>query len=160
MKGKIEVDSGIYLSSSVVDIIESVNSKVDNLQNLINGFYVNPSFSSCTDFKDYSKFLNDFGIRMFHSMVPSHNDKIYQIISKYDYDSFQAKIIELGTTNYEGNELKELQLWNKMIRKQITENGIESIEFQMKEGEIGIYFRNFHLLCICKYLDHVYSLIT
>lgn len=97
---------------------------------------------------------------MFHSMVPSHNDKIYQIISKYDYDSLQAKVIELETTNYEGNELKELQLWNKMIRKQITENGIESIEFQMKEGEIGIYFRNFHFVCICKYLGHIYSLIT
>lgn len=160
LKEKISVESGLYPTSSVIDIIQSVNPNLYMLQDLINGYYVNPSFTSCNEFTDYPKFLDDLDIKMVHAIVPPKDLSNYSTISKYDYDTFQFKIVELESKDPNSSELKSLLPWNSRLKKQLTSTGIESIESLMKNGDVRIFFRKQHFACIYKYFDDVYSLIT
>ncbi|KAK8858011.1 Ubiquitin carboxyl-terminal hydrolase MINDY-2 [Tritrichomonas musculus] len=160
IQGRVSIDSGIYPSSSIIEIIKSCNSDVHGLNKLVNGYYVNPSFSSCTDFQDYPDFLQKLNIQLVHAMTPSKKQKNYDIISKYNYDSMIVRLIDLQSEKPCSDELKALRAWNSKLRKQVTTSGIEDIESQIKEGEVQIFFRNSHFACIYKYLNHVYSLIT
>lgn len=160
LKGDISIESGVYPASSIIETIESFNSEVDGLKNLINGYYVNPSFDSCTSFENYPDFLTKLNIKMVHAMTPNKKQKNYDMISKYNYDSMMFKLIELESKKPYSDGLKILRSWNSKLNKQVTLSGIEEIQSQIKEGEVQIFFRNSHFACIYKYLNNVYSLIT
>lgn len=160
LKGKISIESGVYPASSIIEIIQSYNPQARGLEKLVNGFYVNPSFDSCTSFEDYPDFLTKLNIKMVHAMTPFKRQKNYKIVSRYNYDSMMIKLIELESTKSYSDELKILQSWNSKLTKQVTSSGIEAIESQILEGEIQIFFRNSHFACIYKHLNSVYSLIT
>lgn len=160
LKGQVSIESGVYPASAIIEVIQSYNSQVRGLKKLVNGYYVNPSFDSCTSFEDYPDFLTKLDIKMVHAMTPNKRQKNYNIISKYNYDSMMIKLIELESTKPCSDELKALQSWNSKLKKQVTLSGIDEIESQIKEGEVQIFFRNSHFACIYKYLNHVYSLIT
>lgn len=160
LKGKISIESGSYTTSQIIYTIQTHCPSVYDLKKVVNGYYVNPSFDSCTGFEDYPDFLNKLNIKMVHAMAPSKKQKNYNIIRKYSYDSMLFKIIELESTKQHSDELKALQAWNSKINKQITESGLEQIESQMQEGEVQIFFRKSHFACIYKHLNQVYSLIT
>lgn len=160
LKGKVSIESGVYPASAIIEIIQSYNSQVRGLKKLVNGYYVNPSFNSCTEFENYPDFLTKLDIKMVHAMTPSKKQKNYDIISKYNYELMMIKLIELESSKPCSDELKALRSWNSNLNKQVTSSGIENIESQIQEGEVQIFFRNSHFACIYKYLNHVYSLIT
>ena len=85
LQGHISIDSGIHSLSTIINIIKSFNPDVYDLDKVIHGYFVNPSFNSCTDFVDYPDFLDKLNIKMVHSMVPSKKQK--SILKNYNYDS-------------------------------------------------------------------------
>ena len=50
LKGQVSIESGVYPASAIIEVIQSYNSQVHGLKKLVNGYYVNPSFDSCTSF--------------------------------------------------------------------------------------------------------------
>ena len=161
LQGKISIDMGVYSSSVIIDMIKSTCPHLHGLKKLVKGYYLNPSFYNCREFTDYPKFLEKLGITLVHAMIPEKNNKNFELISKYDYDSLQMKLIELDT--YKDNcpdDLKALKNWNNRLGRQVTNAGIEAIEDQIKNGDVQIFFRNAHFACIYKHLGKVYSLIT
>lgn len=160
LKGKISIECGVYSSSSIISTIQNCDIDAYDLEKLLHGYYVNPSFKSCTEFEDYPDFLSKLDIKMVHAMVPSKKHKNYNIIKKYTYDSMIMKIIELQSSSKSSDELKVLSSWYSKLNKQLTSEGIKEIESKIQEGEVQIFFRNSHFACIYKHLNTVYSLIT
>lgn len=160
IKGKVSIKSGIYSSSSIINIIQDYNPEVHELEKVVNGYYVNPSFNSCTDFIDYPEFLNKLGIRLMHSMIPSKWQMKYSVIKNCNYDSLVNQIVELDSSKHCSSLLRALKSWYSKISKQITQAGVKQIEKEIQEGEALIYFRKSHFACIYKYSNHVYSLLT
>ncbi|OHT00766.1 hypothetical protein TRFO_07730 [Tritrichomonas foetus] len=164
LKGHVSIESGIYSPSSIIELVQNFNPHVHGLKKVVRGYYVNPSFYSCNEFKDYPRFLEKLGIRLVHAMIPEKNNKNYELITKFDYDSLMMRMIELdiesGNSKNCADELKALRNWNNRLGRQVTDSGIEAIEQQIAEGEVQIFFRNAHFACIYKHLNHVYSLIT
>lgn len=160
LKGKISIESGSYTTSQIINSIQSLYPKADDLKTVVNGYYVNPSFDSCDSFNDYPDFLEKLEIKMVHAMSPSKRNKNYSIIKKYNYDSMLFRIIELESSKHHSDELKVLKSWNSKLKKQITGEGLDQVQSQIQEGEVQIFFRNSHFACIYKYLNNVYSLIT
>ena len=175
LRGKISIESGIYPSNIIIDIISNVSPHVHHLKKTLNGYIVNPTFKSCFGFKEYPSFLERLDIKMVHAMIPDKEDKHHDIIEKYDYEGMQMKMVDLDSSNSSNDlqklnkknkkkkiidEFKVLQDWNNKIIKQITKTGLKQIKNNINEGETQIFFRNAHFVCIYKYNNHVYSLIT
>ncbi|OHS93762.1 hypothetical protein TRFO_11549 [Tritrichomonas foetus] len=186
LKGVVSIESGVYSASTIIDMIQNINLHVHGLKKVLNGYFVNPSFSSCCDFIDYPKFLSKLNIQLVHAMVPEKNHKHLELIKNYSYDTLQVRLITLinhdsmikqsmsnggahkksmNSTDdfYKNNladEIKVLKTWNTRLNRQVTNFGISEIEKQIQEGDAQIFFRNAHFACIYKHCGHVYSLIT
>ncbi|OHT01852.1 hypothetical protein TRFO_07430 [Tritrichomonas foetus] len=159
LRKDIQLKETNYSLKSIIEIIQNLCPEVPDLSNLINGFDINPLFSHCYKFNDYPNFLELLNINMYHALVCDPQSLIYDDISRYDYDSFEMKLLE-SSEKENSEEFRILNKWNNIIVRQATKYGIEEISRIMNDGEIGIYFRSNHFSVIIKYNSKIFSLIT
>lgn len=194
LKNKVKIQPGKYPASLVIDLIIGTCPQLieygDNLLSLLNGCSINPVFSSCNEFKEYPEFLKLLNIQMYHGMLPDPSTPSFDIVSNYDYESLEMKILDLESTTYllnnntENNQttsnkmntpskeanlqlsredqklLMYLKEFHSRIQRQITNIGIEAIDSAMSNGDVVIFFRSSHFSVITKHMNRVFSLIT
>lgn len=147
LKNKIKIQPGSYSSSLIIDLIIGTCPKLveygENLLSLLDGCSINPIFSSCNEFKEYPEFLKLLKIQMYHGMLPDPTTSSFDIVSNYDYESLEMKILDLESTTYLLNKNRENSENNTNTDDQ-TPSKETNLQLCNEDKKILAYLKNFH----------------
>ena len=168
LKNKMTLEPGAYNTSTLIDIIYGIFPNLRNLEfnfkSLEKGYFVNPKFSACSDFKDFPVFLKLMDIPLYHGMIPDPSTPVFQLVSDLDYDELNLIILNnqdnINDRHFTNDEKSLIQLFYENIKHQVTSFGLEVIDSAMKNGGIAIFFRSNHFSVIIKHMNRIFNLIT
>lgn len=161
LTNRVVLPSGTYSPMQLVDIIMGVCPEVGDISFLVEGCDIIPHFSSCDKFTDKPAFLDELGIKMYHSMIPNPMNPHFAFISDHDYNELQVRLADLKSDLVtDANEINMIEEWLDVIKGQVTKLGLEVIQSGMNEGESVIYFRANHFSVLYKHNSRVFALLT
>lgn len=147
LKNKVKIQPGSYPASLIIDLIIGTCPKLvdfgDNLLSLVDGCSINPVFSSCNEFKEYPEFLKLLNIQMYHGMLPDPTTPSFDVVSGYDYESLEMKILDLESTTYllNNNSENSPAKTNQLEQPNSKEN---NIQLSLEDKKLLAYLKDFH----------------
>lgn len=147
LKNKIKIQPGKYSASLIIDLIIGTCPQLidfgENLLSLVNGCSVNPVFSSCNEFKEYPEFLRLLNLQMYHGMLPDPASSSFDIVSGYDYESLEMKILDLESTTYLLNNNSENSPNNTNSTEQPASKE-NNLQLNSEDKKLLAYLKDFH----------------
>ncbi|XP_063296138.1 ubiquitin carboxyl-terminal hydrolase MINDY-1 isoform X1 [Pelobates fuscus] len=144
---------------------QNVNDAMTVLPKLSTGLDVNVRFTGVQDFEYTPECIvfDLLNIPLYHGwLVDPQCAEAAQAVGKLSYNQLVEKIITCKHSN-DPNLVTEGLLAEQFLESsatQLTYHGLCELMAAVKEGELGVFFRNNHFSALIKHKGHLYLLVT